>query len=53
MTDFDPQHEAVRQATALLKGVRYWSRSSQAQRVYLDDVEDLVRETAFIATRLA
>jgi len=48
MSIFDPQHEAVREATAMLKEVRYWSRSPEAQRVYLDHVTDLVRELAFI-----
>ena len=51
MTTLDPQHEAVREVTGMLQGVRGWSRRPEAQRAYLDDVADLCREVSFILSQ--
>lgn len=51
MSDVDPQHQAVKDAAALLKAERYWQRGPEAQSVYLNDVAELAREVAFILTQ--
>lgn len=49
--DCDPQHQAVRDATAQLRANRYWDRGAAAQHDYLADLEQLAREFAFLLTR--
>lgn len=51
MSGIDPQHQAVKDATATLKANRYWQRSATAQEEYLNDVAELAREVAFILTK--